>query len=372
MYACLYIQAFPAWVFERVEPDTGPVAVVASGEVVACSRKLRAAGIVEGIRVDRAERLFPEGMRIRRRDAPLEQAVWEDVLHQIHMHTPFLEPDRPGRAYFKPFDGIRELVSKLHAQAAVAPFRATALLGALRAAEGNVLAIRNMRAFLDRFETARLAELDFSEEILEQLPLFGFDTLGAAFGLEYRHLKAQFGKEGERFYHLLHPGKEEAVSLYKPPPAISRAYEFELPCSEPGEVLPALEFITRQAAGELKDHGAQRVKLMLHDRLRPSAFACRVLPEPSNDPRRLFNTIKTLLGGMLGPESRIQAVEVELASMRTMGGTQGSLFFQRPTAAKAVKAIHRRYPDAIRRPVTEPHAVFEEERARLEGIGDRG
>lgn len=371
-FGCLYIPAFPAWVFEHVDPvaKMTPVIIIASGEVVAMSAKLRAAGIAEGTSADRAERLAPEGTLIRRRDGQLEQAVWENVLHEINTYTPFLEPGPPGRAYFKPFKGIRELTSRLRVQAALAPHRSTALLGALRAAEGNVLGIRerHVRAFLDRFELARLAELDFSELILEQLPLFGFDTLGAAFGLAHRHLKAQFGDEGVRLFRLLHPDDDDPMSLYKPPPAIRRAYEFDHPCSEPGDILPAFEFILRQAAAELKDHGAQRVKVTLHDRLRPSAFTCRVLAEASNDRRRLFNTVKTLIGGMLGPGCRIQAIELELGSLRAMQGSQGSLFFQRPAAEKAVRAVHRRYPDALRRPVTRRDAVFEEERSSLQTL----
>lgn len=371
-FGCLYISAFPAWVFEHVDPRAAPVVVTASGEVVAVSGKLRSAGITEGISADRAERLAPEGTLLRRRDAQLEQAVWENVLHEVNTYTPFLEPGSPGRLYVKPFKGIRDLTSSLRAQAAIAPHRTTALLGALRATEGNLLAIRSrhVRAFHDRFEVSRLAVLGFSDIIIEQLALFGFDTLGAARGLAHRHLKAQFGEEGVRFYRLLHPDDDDPMSLYKPPPAARRAYEFDHPCTEPGEILPALEFIVRQAAAELKDHGAQRVKVTLHDRLRPSAFTCRVLPEASNDPRRLFNTAKTLIGGMLEPTCRIQALELELGALRAMQGDQGSLFFQRPAAEKAVRAVHRRYPDALRRPSTRRDAVFEEERARLEAIGE--
>lgn len=371
-FGCLYISAFPAWVFERVDlaAHMAPVVVIASGEVVGASARLRSAGIVEGISADRAERLAPEGTLFRRRDAQLEQAAWEDVLHEINIYTPFLEPDVPGRVYFKPFEGVRELVERLHARGAFAPHRTTALLGALRAAEGNVLAIRarHVRAFHDRFEVSRLAALGFSEFLIEQLALFGFDTLGAARELAHRHLQAQFGEEGVRFYRLLHPQDNEPMSLYTPPPSVRRAYEFDHPCTEPGDILPALEFLTRQAAGELKDNGAQRVKVMLHDRLRPSAFTCRVLPEASNDPRRLFNAAKTLIGGMLERSCRIQAIELELGSLRAMKGAQGSLFFRRPAAERAIQVVHRRYPDALRRPSTMRDAVFEEERARLETI----
>lgn len=371
-FGCLYIPAFPAWAFEQVDPAAraASVIVTASGEVVACSRKLRSAGISEGIRAERAERLAPEGTLLRARDIQLEEAAWDDVLHELNTYTPFLEPERPGLAYFRPFPGLREIVVRLRAQAAVAPYRSIALLAALRAAEGNILAIRkqHVKNLLDRIEMSRLTALDFSEEIIEQLPLFGFDTLGSVLGLAPRHLQAQFGEEGLRLYRLIHPDEGASLSLYTPPPAVSRAYEFDLPCSEPGELLPALEFLTRQAAAELKDSGAQRVKIKLHDRLRPSAFTCRVLPEASNDPRRLFNTAKILLGRMLDRNSRVQALELELGSLRNLQAAQGSLFFRRPTTEKAVRAVHRRYPDALRRPSIHPDAVFEEDRFSLEPL----
>ncbi len=386
-FGCFYIPSFPAWVFERVDAaaKAAPVIVTASGRVLSFSGNLRAAGIVEGIPVERAERLMPAGTLIRRRDAQLEQAAWEDVLHEINTYTPFMESDRPGRAYFRPFvmEDVRVLSSRMQAQVALAPHRCTAMLAAMRTAPGNVVAVRphHVRAFLDRFEIERLTQIcgfetigdapSFSEEIIEQLPLFGFDTLGAAFGLAHRHLKAQFGADGDRLYRLLHPADGESMPLYQPPPAISRAYEFDQPCSEPGEMLPALEFILKQAVAELKGNGAQRIKVMLHDRLRPSSFACRVLPEPSSDPSRLFGTIKTLLGGLLDSGCRVQAVELELASLRVARSSQQSLFFRRPAAAKAVEAVHRRYPDAIRRPATAPDAVFDEERASFETFESR-
>ncbi len=387
---------FAAWVFEGMDAAAraAPVVVVTSGEVVAFSRKLQAAGLALGISAERAEQLVPEGALVRQRDAQLEQAAWEDVLQEINLYTPFIEPDGPGRAFFKPFaiEEVRGLAAKLHAQVSLAPKRTTAMLVAMRTASGHVVAVRPqyVAGFLNRFEIERLAELRgcdwldgsvppgsqarripagtpaFSEDILEQLLLFGFDTLGAARVLAHRHLKAQFGMDGERLYRLLHPDEEDSMSLYHPPPAIRRAYEFDLPCSEPGEILPVLEFIVKQAAAELQGNGAQRVKVTLHDRLRPSRFACRVLPEASSDPRRLFGTLKTLLDGILDSGCRVQAVELELGSLRSTRPEQRSLFFQRPAAAKAVEAIHRRYPDAIRRPATAPSAVFEEERSRLE------
>jgi len=369
-FGCLYIPAFPAWVFEHADPAarTAPVVVIASGKVIAVSRRIRSTGITEGIPAERAERLAPEGTLLRHRDASLEQAAWEDVLQDINTYTPFLEPDLPGRLYVKPFAGIREVTCRFRAQTALAPHRSTALLGALRAGEGHMLAIRSryVRIFLDRFDVERLAGLHFSEELIEQLPMFGFDTLGAALGLAPRHLRAQFGEEGERFYRLIHPSDETPVALYTPPPAIRRAYEFDHPCSEPGELLPALEYVLRQAAAELKGHGAQRVKIILHDRLRPSACTCRVLPEASNDPRRLLNTAAMLLERMLEPGSTVQVVELELGSLRTMQPAQGVLFFQRPPVEKAVRTVHRRYPDVLRRPATAPDAVFEEDRASFE------
>lgn len=380
-FGCLYIPSFPAWVFERVDAAAraAPVIVVASGEVIAFSRRLRTAGVREGISAERAEQIVPDGTLFRRRDAQLEQAAWEDVLHEINTYTPFIEPDEPGRAFFKPFvaDDVHALSARLQAQVALAPHRTTAMLAAIRTATGHVVGVRpqHVSGFLDRFEVKLLSELKgfavpagtptFSEDILEQLPLFGFDTLGSAWTLAHRHLRAQFGADGERLYRLVHPDEEDSMSLYHPPPAIRRAYEFDLPCSEPGEILPVLDFILKQAAAELQDNGAQRVKVMLHDRLRPSSFACRVLPEASSDPRRLFGTLKTLLDGMLDSGCRVQAIELELSSLRSARPEQRSLFFERPAAAKAVEAVHRRYPDAIRRPASAPDAVFEEERSQL-------
>lgn len=369
MLGCLYISSFPAWTFERVgasvRPD--PVVVVASGRVVAVSRSAKAAGIEVGMDAGRASTLLPERASLRQQDVRLEQAVWEEVLLELNGVTPFVEPVEPGRAFFKPPAGdvLQAWVERQRTRAGLAPDRPTARLAALRAAPGHVLAVDRAQVapFLQRYPTARLSDLDFEADMVERLQLFGYDTLGALSALSLRHLRSQFGAEGVRLYGLLHPEEEPPVPLFRPPPSVTASYDFDQPCSEPGEILPVLDVLVEQAVRDLGGYRCRRVKIRLDDRQRPAPLlAYRVLPEPVGDARRLFRAVQTLLGTLLVPGLEVRSATLELGSLTPARPEQAGLFAERPSLLKAVRAIHRRFPGALRRAVLRRDVVFEEER----------
>ena len=371
-YAHLYIPHFPAWAFQQHERLDAPLVVIERGRVVAASAMLRRIGVTIGITGERVQALVPEVV-IRLRDASFEEAAWEEVLQAINRYTPFMESEGPGFAFFGPPDALadtRALAEITQAQIGMGPNRSVALLASLKPASGTVLQVesRYVPSFLNQYPIERLLDLRFEDSFVEQLGLFGYRTLGKARTLSLRHLKAQFGAEGARLHGLLHPDEpDKPVPLYRPSPTLTTVYEFEHPVSEPGDLLPALDYLVERAAARLGDHRCQRIKVSLQ--CSPSAqsrFACRILPEPVGTPRRIMHTARTLLTGMLQRALQVETLTLELSALRRPEASQTSLFSQRPALNRAVQAVHRRFPESLKRAVVQKHAVFPEDRVRLE------
>lgn len=366
---CLHISAFPSWVFERLGGESRRVVVMESGRVIAFSHSLRQAGILVGMSVERVRSLVPDAV-IRVRDRALEEAGWEGVLCEIHTITPFLESHGPGSAFFAAPDlqQVRDAAARLRAHVGVAPSRSTAFLAAHRAAPGNVIILEpaDVRGFVDRYEVSLLEATGYSEEFIEQLGYFGYRRLGQVATLTRRHLEVQFGDEGKRLYELLHPGRELPVPLYQPPPVIACAYDFDFSCREPGDLLPALAHLVKEAASQLQECNCRRLRISLRTRKREGVLeASRIFPEPSRSFRYLYQTASTLLMTLLEESLEIESLEIELGALRSIQPVQAVLFRERPTVRHAVEVVHKKYPGILKKAVLHPHALFPEERMNL-------
>lgn len=319
---------------------------------------------------ERAAALLPEA-RLRVRDVQLEQAVWEELLQELHELSPFLESPGRGVAFLRAgaLPALRERARSLGAHVGVAPARAWAHLAALRAAAGHLLHVEAARveAFLAQYPTQLLERLGFSAELVERLLLFGYDVLQRVAGLSRRHLTAQFGEEGRRLHRLLHAEERHPVPLFRPPPVVEVGWDFDLPAGEPGELLPVLEHLVETAAERLGSYRCRRVRL----RLRPHGAAgewtaCRVLPVSTAAPRRLWQTAATLLHELLAPECTFTSLVLELGALHAEGPRQGVLFHERPALVEAARVVHHKFPGALLRAVTRPDALFEEDRFAYE------
>jgi len=366
---CLYVKHFPAWAFVRSGRERRPVVVIAREHVVACSPLARAKGIMEAMPLQRVRALLPEAC-LCHRDPHLESAAWEQVLHALNTLTPFIEDHGPGRAFLAAFEEevLRQLAAGLGAQVGIAPSRSLALLGALRAAPGTACDVTTVDSFLVRCRVELLAEIGYAADLIAQLWLFGYFSLSAVSTLSRRHLGVQFGPEGERLHTLLHPEHEPPVARFQPPPVIRRAFDFEHPATEPGELLPVLEHLVHRAAESLASSLLCRrvaVHLCLH-RQAQARLACRILPEATREPGRLLGTAKTLLFDLVDDALEIDAMILELGALHAGTPEQGSLFFSRPSLYAAVRAVHRCYPGALLRAVPVPHALLHEQEVRFE------
>ncbi|PBC71665.1 impB/mucB/samB family protein [Streptomyces sp. TLI_235] len=107
------------------EGDHGPVAVVVSGHVLACSDEARSAGVRRGQRLRLAQRLCPE-LRLRERDQEAEARRFEPVAAAVEAFTPRVEILRPGlcaipvKGPARYFGGEEALAGKVRAAVAAA------------------------------------------------------------------------------------------------------------------------------------------------------------------------------------------------------------------------------------------------------------
>jgi nucleotidyltransferase/DNA polymerase involved in DNA repair len=364
--ACYQIPHFPAWAFARGAPHE-PLIVVERERVVAATAVPRRKGVEPGLPIERARTLAPTA-QVRVRDRGLEEAVWEEALAGLHRHTPYVEAAAPGEAFGRaPLATWRALAETSGARVGLGPDRATARLAAGRTEAAHVLAIDGARrdAFLARYAVDRLPGLGFSKELPEQLRLFGYPTLGAAAVLTRRQLDAQFGEEGAALHDLLHPGPEPPIPLYQPPPSLTAAVEFDFPCREPGELLPALEPLADELGRELRQVVARRVTVRVDVHGGTSRRATRVLFEGAADSRRVLSAARPLLLEVLGEGIEVDRLAIELGALRPVASGQGALFRERPSVYMAARGVHRRFPGAIRRAVV-VYAQFPEDRVQLE------
>lgn len=338
--------------------------VVASGRVVAASHRLRRQGIEPGISAERAAVLAPEAL-LHPRDASLEEAAHEEVLHRLHGLTPFIEPSAPHIFYFRGADGerLRRLIRELNVQGGRAPHRSEAHLAAVRAARGNVLSIppHHVEEFLRRFPVALLAELGFDDDLIERLGLFGFTSPADMLHLTERHLEAQFGDAGTRLHAMLHPREEPPIALFRPPPVIRVGFDFDPPAEEPADLLPVLRHLVEQSVHRLGAMHCRRLRLFLHTK-DAVGEACRLLPESTAAARTIFNLATLLLGSLLEEQHRIDVMELELGALHYADSSQASLFRERPSVYRIVKAINRRFPGAIKQTKLHEGGVFPEDR----------
>jgi nucleotidyltransferase/DNA polymerase involved in DNA repair len=383
---CFHLPDFPAWAFTRSARAMRPVVVVASGRVVAVNRLARRDGVTAGMATDRALALSPDAT-ICPRDAGLEAAVWEEVLHELHTLTPFLEDAGPGWAFLRIADaaGLSDLTARLGGQAgriegqAGGPdgTRMLARLAALRAAPGRALPVdpRHADAFLARFPVAALDGLGFAPDDLERLRLFGYPTLGAAAALSLRQLRAQFGREGERLHALLHPPEEAPIAAFRPPPSVTAATHLDDPLREPGDLLPHLDRLVSKVATGLGPMHCRRITVRIEtirteDRTSGGHLASRVLPEATQSEQTLRTAARAQLLPLLSADSEVVSMAVELGGLGGAATRQGVLFGERPSVYLAVRSVHRRFPGAIKRAVLALHALFDEDASRYEPFPD--
>jgi nucleotidyltransferase/DNA polymerase involved in DNA repair len=377
--SCCHIAEFRAWAVSRAEPVNHPVIVMEGGRVVSATRRARRAGIANGMQASRAQTLLPEAI-VRQRDPALEEAAWEAAIESLYGQTPFIEVVRPGLAFFRGSTDAgavalaRSLGASIGACLDTAPRRAVAHLAAVRSAPGHVLRIPEdgVERFFRRFEAKRLEAMDFAPEFVEHLEWLGIRTLHDALHLTAKQLSMQFGAEGARFYGLLHPDAgERPVGLWRPRPTVSAEHEVE-----PGEeasLEAAITHLAEETAAALSErfagHTARRLTLELGLRSGASVTACRILNTPMIAEVSIRETAQRMFRELIDADENnsrtLSTITLTLGSLAPAATSQAMLFGQRPAARRVMRAIAQKYPGVLKQIERDPHALWEEERARV-------
>lgn len=366
---CLRIPDVPAWAIGQVEGAQDPFIVIENGYVAGASRTPRKKGVEGGMTRLQAVSLYEEA-EVVPRDHALEASAWEGVLADLNTQTPRIESERPGRAWFEPRQGeaLRRWLDPTPYHCGVGPNRPVALLAAWKAAPGRLICIdpEYEDAFLSRTPVEALADVGFSEELVERLSLFGYPNVGDVSGLSERHLEAQFATEGERLYGFLHP-EPSRVSFYSPPPSVSVRRAFERDVAEPGPLRTALEEMAETLVERLDGKAGQRLTVCLSGR-DEEATASRTLREPTAERGTIYRIASVLLDTIVAPDLAVQSIVLVASGLRSASGSQANLFFERPALKRAVATVQEKHPEALYRVHRNRGAVFEEDRFTYEPV----
>ncbi|MHB2018307.1 MAG: DinB/UmuC family translesion DNA polymerase [Candidatus Xenobia bacterium] len=340
----LYIPDFPVWVLRADEGSLRDreVLVHRGGKVIACTPGVRALGVELGWSVERASAQAAEAVVRAEAGGPRLAVMWEGVLLALNRWTPWLQAVRPGLAVAALEEAWLGQLSVEGAQVGVADDRATSLLAALGAANGEarVIAPGEGASFRDSVLLKVLQQADLSPFVLERLFWLGFRTVGSLARLTRRQLEAQFGAEGTRLHQLAHGEGEEPVPLFVPPPSVEAVANFDVPLREPRELEPVLARLVQRAVAELRYRQAQSVTVEAGPRR-----SRRLLHAPGNDVRRLLMVARLALQDVAGAE--IDGLRVQLGGLLAPSGVQGGLWDLKASVARAVEAVEKRWPEAL-------------------------
>lgn len=366
---CVRIPDVPAWTFTRTNEAEDPFVVVEKGRVVGASRGPRREGIEAGMTRLQARSLCEEAS-VHPRNPNAERTVWEGLLHSLNTHTPRIESEHPGLAWFEPLDGesLRAWLDKKRCHCGVGPNRPVALLAAWKATSGRIICIekRYEESFLSRTPTDALADVGFSEQIASRLSLFGYENVQNLKELTKRHLMAQFGEEGGRLYDFLHPDASR-VSFYTPAPTISVSRSFERDVREPGPLREALEEMAEDLQERLDGKACQRLSMRLTGR-QEDLEASRILREPVAQMGPIYRVASLLLKGVLEADTVVQALDLKAQGLQSASGAQADLFRNRSALKKAIATVQEKCSGALYQVNRTGEAVFEENRYAYEPV----
>jgi protein ImuB len=245
--------------------QAAPLAVLAAGQVVACSAAAREAGVRRGQRVREAQH-HCQGLVAVPRDEGREARVFERVLAVVQEFCPRVEVTRPGlcalraRGPARYFGGEEALAGQLTAAVAAAGFRcqigiADGLFAAERAARagdaGTVVPPGGTPGFLAAQPVTALG----AEELADLLTRLGIRTLGEFAALPAGRAASRFGTAGAIAHRLARGLEPRPLATRTPSAALSVAAEFDPPVPLAEPVIFAAKGLAEQMHAGLRDRG---------------------------------------------------------------------------------------------------------------------
>lgn len=245
----LWFPDWPVTAWERAgNGRSGPVAVLRSGRVIACSAEARADGVLVGMRKREAQSRCP-ALTVVATDPLRDAREFAPVVARIEQTAPGVQVLSPGvcalrsRGPARYFGGEERAAQALvnavaeigvgGAGAGVADGRFTAQLAARLAAgrsasQGGRVRIVPEGAAADFLAPLPITALE-DEELIKLLPRLGVRTLGQFAALEARLVRERFGDRGIHLHALAAGADSSPVVPRVPPPELMREIGFEPP-----------------------------------------------------------------------------------------------------------------------------------------------
>jgi len=245
-----------------------------------------------------------------------------------------------------------------------------ALLAAVIAEPGKTMTVPRDGAaqFLATWNTSNLRVLEYSDELVERLRLFGLSTMAHVQHLTRRHLHAQFGTEGHTLHDLLHsvPDRTE-LPVYSPPPSVVALGRFDDPEREPAALLPVMAMMVEEAWTELAGRHATTIEVQMLDRadnviVRSSRILAGKVQWSSTF---LMTAARTLLQDLLDTDRWCSGLRLKLMGLLQPPAMQATMFRPRPCIDDVIPLVLRRYPHGLRRIVRVDADAYLPERAAL-------
>jgi protein ImuB len=277
---------------ERRVPENAPVALIASGRVVACTPAARAAGVRLDMRQREAQGRCP-GLRIEREDPAVAARSFEPVLATLEQALPGWHPLAPGTAAIRARGPARYYGGELAAARTVVGLASAngasgAHVGiadglfaselAARGGAGDADAVRvipagETGAFLAPLPVTALGD----PELASLLPRLGIRTLGQFTALTEQDVVARFGPLGARLHALAHGRDLRPATPRIPPRDIDAIVDFE----------PAVERVDEVAFG-VRVACDDFVRALLGERLVCTALRVELVGERGEADERVW------------------------------------------------------------------------------------
>lgn len=263
-----------------LDPDRlGPVAVLASGRVLACSAAAREAGVRQGQRLRDAQRRCP-GLVVRARDPGAEARAFEPVVAAVEGFCPRVEIVRPGmcaigaRGPARYFGGEHALASQI--AGAVTGLGYACRIGVADGLFAAQLAARAARADAGvvvppggtpRFLAPHPVQVLGQPELTGLLERLGVHTLGQFAALPSAGVLTRFGAAGV-IAHRLARGLEPRPLAPRPPSADLSAHTgFDPPARLSEPVVFAAKALAERMHAGLAAQGLTCVQVEIQVRL---------------------------------------------------------------------------------------------------------
>ena len=354
----------PDWpVVAAQVPVTTPAAVLAGGEVLACSPAARVEGVRRGMRRRDAQARCPElELLVHRPD--VEARLFDDVLAAIEDLTPGVAPIRPGlcalRVPPRYYGGERETAAVLaervvelgvwDVRTGVADGVFAAEQAARRALTQDVLIVPpgGSASFL----------ADLPVEVVDDVTLtgllrrLGLRTLGAFASLAPADVTTRFGDHGAVLHRLARGEDPRPVSRRQAPPELGVGRSFEPPLETAEAVVFSMRTAVEELVAQLAGHGLVGTAVRIEVDVDGAVASARTWRHPSwFDAPGLLDRLRWQLAG-LGSDQR--PVEAE-----TPGGGAGPWAPDVPGGGAGPWAADGRSIDAVRLVPEETSAVGE-------------